>query len=110
MEGRRKGCGGIKRVDEVIPVAPGVGFGAVALVAVGFGVANRVEPVSSPAFAVSRARKKIVHDALERGRRGIVEEPVLFFRSWWQANQIEIGPAKEGPAVRRRRRLQPDFF
>src|SRR5439155_23402555 len=97
-------------IDGVIPVAPGVGLGAVALVAVGFGVANRVEPVSSPALAVLRTGKKIVHDALERSWGGIVQEPALFFRSWRQANQIEIGPAKEGPAVRRRRRLQTDFF
>jgi hypothetical protein len=41
---------------DVIAIAPGVGFFAVALVAVGLGVADDVEPEAGPALAVARRR------------------------------------------------------
>lgn len=43
---------GVEGVDDVVAVTPGVAVGDVFVESVGIGVADHVEPVSSPAFAV----------------------------------------------------------
>ncbi len=44
---------GIERIDHPIAILPDIGLGGVALVTVGLGVSNQIEPVPSPSLAIS---------------------------------------------------------
>ncbi len=47
-----EGLVGVERADDVVTVAPGVGLGPIALVAVGLGEADEIEPVPPPLLTV----------------------------------------------------------
>jgi hypothetical protein len=54
------GLVGVEGADDVIAVAPGGGAFAVDGEAVGFGVADEIEPVAAPALAVARVGEEFV--------------------------------------------------
>ena len=51
----------IEGTDDVIAIAPDVRLRVVALVAVGLGIADEVEPMPGPLFAVLRHCQQLVH-------------------------------------------------
>ena len=53
------GLVGVEGVDDVVAITPGVGAVVVGLVAVAVGVADEVQPVARPAFAVVRAGEEV---------------------------------------------------
>ena len=90
-------------LDHVIPVAPGVRFRSVALVTVGFGVANDIEPVAGPTLSVRRAVEQIVDEPVVGLGRFIGQERFRFSGSRGQAGQDEVGAAEPCAAVGGRR-------
>ena len=84
---------GVETADHVIAIAPGIRLVAVALVAVGLGVAHQVEPVPTPFFAVVRGVQQAVDQALVGIRGGVVQEGIDLRRGGRNAQEIEIGPA-----------------
>ena len=51
----------IEAVDDVVPIAPGIGHGDVFVQAAGIGVAGDVQPMAAPAFPVARRGQQAVH-------------------------------------------------
>src|SRR5262249_1400688 len=47
----------IQRIDHVIVVTPGVRLAAVTLVAIRFGIAGDIKPMSGPSLAILRTRQ-----------------------------------------------------
>src|SRR5262249_21694919 len=58
----------IERPDHVVAVSPSVRLGGVALVAIGLGVADQVQPVPSPAFTIGRAREQLIYELFKSAR------------------------------------------
>src|SRR5207253_5052415 len=85
----------VQGADEVIAVAPGVGFFTVALVAVGLGVANDVEPEAGPALAVAGGGEEVIDHFLESAIRWIGGETLDFFWGGGKSPEVEIGAADE---------------
>ena len=73
-------------------------------------VAGDVEPVSSPAFAITRRREQPI-DELGVGVRTLVGQKGLGFgRLRRQPGEIERSPAQEGKPIRLGRQRQPFFL
>ena len=100
----------VEGVDDVIAVAPGERLFAVALVAVGLGVADHVQPEARPALAVLRPGQQAVEQGFVSTRRCVGHERLDLLRRRRQTDQVEIRPADQRPLVGRRVRLQPLFF
>ena len=96
----------IERGDHVVAISPGEGLGRVALVAVGLAVANQVEPVPAPFFAIMRAGEQAVDQALERAGRSVGDERVDLVRGRRQPGEVICQPADQGRAIRGRGRLE----
>src|SRR5262249_26441223 len=77
----------IERVDDVIPVSPGVEAVVVVLPAVGLAEANHVQPVTAPALPVIRRGQQPVY-------RMLVKFPEIF-RLRRQTDQVEAQPAQQ---------------
>ena len=78
----------VEALDDVVAVAPRVGFGAVALVAVGFGEAHHIEPVPAPLLPVLWRREQLVDEFFVRVRVLAVDERVHVFRSRGQPREV----------------------
>src|SRR5438132_7733562 len=61
---------------------------AVALVAVTFGLADQIQPVTSPALTVSRTGEQIVNQALELA--GVFEKSFLFGERGRESDEVQI--------------------
>src|SRR5438132_10522539 len=61
---------------------------AVALVAVTFGLADQIQPVTSPALTVGRTGEQIVNQALELA--GVFEEGFLFGERGRESDEVQI--------------------
>ena len=94
----------LKGLDHVIPVAPGVRLRSVALVTVGFGVANDIEPMAGPTLSVCRAVEQIVDEPVVGLGRFVGQERFRFSGGRGQAGQDEVGAAEPRAAVGGRRR------
>ena len=53
---------GVERADHVVPVAPRGGAQVVGLVAIGIGVADQIQPMAGPAFAVAGTGEQAIHE------------------------------------------------
>ena len=97
-----EGLVGIEGADHVIAIPPGERLGGVALVAVGLGVPDQVEPVPRPALAVGRAGEQVVDQPLDRvrGPREVFQKRCPFFGRRRQPGQVEEQPAHQRPAAR----------
>ena len=51
----------VERPDDVVSIAPSAGLGSVPFVTIRLCVADDVQPMSGPAFAILRTRQKVVH-------------------------------------------------
>ena len=73
----------------------------VVLEAVSFGVADQVEPVAAPAFAIARVGEQTI-SASHRPSASIVEERVGLFGPGWNANEVGIDAAQQRDFTRGR--------
>ena len=69
MMNRSKRLVGVEGADDVIAIAPDERLGGVALVAVAVRIADHVEPVSRPAFAIGRPGEEVVEEVIDERRR-----------------------------------------
>jgi len=92
----------VERADHVVAIHPGLGTEVVGAVAVALGVADHVEPVLAPAFAVARAGEEFVGELggglVRIGGEGLLEGDDLLRRGR-QAVQVEIEAAYQFPRV-----------
>ena len=72
----------VQCVDHVIAIPPGVRLVAVALVAVGLGIAHQIEPVPRPALAVLRTGQQAVDHLRDRIGRPILDKRPNLLRAW----------------------------
>ena len=79
----------VERVDDPMPVSPGVRTNKILLVAVAVGVACQVEPLHRPLFAVVRRLEKPVGRPFVGVRAVVGDEIVDFLGRRRQAHQIE---------------------
>ena len=96
----------VERVDHPVPVGPDEA-GLVLLEPVRIGVAGRIQPVPTPAFAVMRRSQQSGHRSIPCIRGFVGEEPIHLGRRRRESGEIEVESAQQGDAVRLRRGLQP---
>ena len=89
----------VERRHDIVPVPPGVAVGNVLVEPVGIRVAGHVEPMSSPAFPVSRRRQQAAHNPRERVRRPIGKKCGHLRRCWGQADEVKSDPAEQCPPI-----------
>ena len=65
---------GVERTDDVVAIAKRIGDVVVELVPVGLGVADQIEPVAGPPFAVARTCQEPVNEPLVGAGRGVGQE------------------------------------
>ncbi len=71
----------IERLDHVIAIAPGIRIAMILVVAGGIGVPGDIEPVASPALAVTRRGQQTVDDFFEGLGRFVGEEVLHLLES-----------------------------
>ena len=103
----------VERLDHPVAVLPRPALDAVALEAVGLGVAHQVEPVPSPLLAVVRARKQTIEKRRPREvgvgvPRG--QERLDLRGRRRQAGQVEVRAAKERKRIGFWRRIESDLL
>ena len=81
----------VERLDHVVAILPGVGLDAIAFEGIGFGVANQVEPMASPTFAVVRRLQQLIDQRSKALRVGIVDKPGDLFGGRRQTGQVVSG-------------------
>src|SRR2546426_4484992 len=96
----------IQGLDHVIAIAPCCRQIAIVLEARAVGVANDVQPVSSPTLAVMGRGQQPLDEVLVGSRRRILDEGVHLLRGWQQPDQVEVGAPDQGVAVGFERRRQ----
>ena len=89
---------GVERFDDVVAVGPD-GAVAVFFVTVGVGVAGKVEPMATPAFAKPRGCKKFVDDDSEGLGSWVSGELVGNFDGRRKADEVEVDAADEGEGI-----------
>ena len=97
----------IERPDDVIAIPPGMRLVAVAFEGVCVGIANQIEPVSSPLLAVMLAGKEAVNHLLPGVGRVVGEEVADFLLGRRQACHVVGRPADQGRLIGWRRRREP---
>ena len=97
----------VERPDDVIAIPPGMRLVAVAFEGVCVGIANQIEPVSSPLLAVMLAGKEAVHHLLPRVGRVIGKEVADFLLGRRQACDVVGRPADQGRLIGWRRCREP---
>lgn len=101
---------GIEGANDVVAIAPGGGAFAVNGKAVGFGIANEIEPMAAPAFAVAGVGEEFI-DLLFVGEGiGIVEEGPGFFGGGREADEAEVETTEECAAAGFGGRCEVLFF
>ena len=90
---------GVERAHHEIAVLPSGFLVAIALETVGVGVADEVEPVTSPLLAVVRAREQPIDEPLVGVRRLVGDKRVDFRRCGRQARQVKRGASNERHAI-----------
>ena len=85
----------IEGIDDVVAIPPGVRLVAVALIAVGLGESDDVEPMPPPALAVMRAGQKPIDHPGNGIRRRVIQEVTDLERFRRQTDQVEIKPADQ---------------
>ena len=96
----------VEGLDDVVPVAPGMGKEGIGFKSGRVGVANHVQPVPSPAFPVVGRGQQFVHHRLEGPGRVVLEEAFHLFRRGGKADQVEVGAPNQRALVGGRGRGQ----
>src|SRR5262249_17208765 len=100
----------VEALDDVVAVTPDERLGTIALVTIGLGIADQVEPVASPLFAVMRRGEQPINQPLVGIRRIVFQESVDLFGRRGKAGQVVSDTADQGDAVSGRARCQPLRF
>lgn len=87
---------GVEGADQVIAIAPGVGALGVEFKAIGVGVANYIEPLLRPAFAIALAGHEAVEEAFVGFGAFVFQEGGDFVGSGREAGEIKGCAADEG--------------
>src|SRR5437762_2750309 len=85
----------VERLDHVIAITPGAGTKAIILEALRFGIADDIEPVPRPAFAVVRTDEQAFHELFVSVSGRVVDEGGDFLGRRRQARKIEAEPTDE---------------
>ncbi len=85
----------IEGFDHEIPVVIGTGTIAVKLISATLGVANRIEPVPRPAFAIALAGQELIDQFGVGIGGGILDERIDLLGSGRKSKQIVIRAANE---------------
>ena len=89
-----------ERLDHVVAIPPGMWPGRVGLgVAVGVGIAHRVEPVTGPALGIRSGREQPFHNFLVGVCGRVGDELLDLLGCRKQPGQVEGNPSDEGAAV-----------
>ena len=96
----------VEGLDDVVPIAPGMGEEGIGFEPRRVGVANHVQPVPSPAFPVVGRVQQLVHHRLEGSGRVVLEESIHLLRRGGEADQVEVGAPNQGALAGGRRRGQ----
>src|SRR4051794_32086546 len=80
------------------------------LVAVGLGIANHIEPVLRPAFAVTRVGEQTIDRALVGIGAFVSDKGSHFLWRWWQSDQVERQPTKQRRPIGLRCQTKPGSF
>ena len=92
----------VQGLDDVVTIKrPGIGDRPVVLVAFGFRIADHVEPVLSPSFAILATRQQPVDNFFAGVGRSVVQEFLDIVRSGWKTGQIERDPPNQFDLPRR---------
>ena len=92
---------GVERVNHVIAISPDARLGGVSFVTVRLGVAHKVQPMPSPAFAVARPAEQVVDQSFNCCGRFVREELILLLNGRRQAGQVERRSSQQIAAFRR---------
>ena len=85
--------------NDVVAVRPGVGPRFVFVVTVGFAVVNHIQPVSRPAFAVTRRAQQAIDHGFVRIRAAVRNELLDLLRRRRQPGEIKAEPPDQRHAV-----------
>ena len=96
----------VEALDDVIAVVPGAVAWVVVFEPFALGVADDVEPVPPPAFAVVRRGEEVIDNALVGSIRRIGHEGLDLLGARRKADQIEEQPPDEGPRISGGRRAK----
>ena len=96
----------VQGANHVVAITPYKGLGPVAFITVGLGVANQIEPMPAPAFAVVRRLEQVIDHALERPGRTIGQKRFDFLGRRGQADQVVVGATQYRMSRGRGGRLQ----
>src|SRR4051794_24595480 len=100
----------VETANDVFAVRPRVGSWLVFVVAVRFAVVNDVEPVSCPAFPITRRSEQPIHQFFVSVGRMVREEGIHFRWSRRKPGEVEREPTDQREFVRRRRGSETEFF
>ena len=89
----------VEASDDIVAVVPGTVARMVVFKPFALGVADDIEPVPPPAFAVVRRGEEIVDEAGPGGVRGIGHEGLDLFRARRQADEIDEQPPYEDGGI-----------
>jgi len=96
----------VEALDDVIAVVPGAVAWMVVFEPFALGVADDVEPVPPPAFAVVGRGEEVIDNAFVGCFRGIGREGLDLLGARRKADQIEEQPTDEGPRISGGRRAE----
>ena len=99
----------VERINDVISIAPGVRLLAIALVAIAFGIAHQIQPVSSPALAIMGRSEQSIDQSFPLCIGWLPLKVGHGFGTRRQSPQVEIG-APHLLARRRRPTHRQPFF
>lgn len=98
---------GIERIDDPVPIPPGVRFGTIPLVAIRLGKAGDVQPATAPPHAVARVGEQPVNHAGSSKLRGIGFKFRNLVRRGGQSHQVQRHPSQPVASTRRGVESQP---
>ena len=85
----------VERGDDPVTISPDGHAEGIGTVTFGIGITGEVEPLSGPAFAISRISQETIDEFFVSVGRFVVEEQIDFGLSGRQATEIEAEAADE---------------
>ena len=104
------GLVGIERTNDIIAIGPGMIAAFVFVVAVRIAVVRYVEPVASPAFAITRRIQQTIHEPQVGIGGRVVQEAINFLWTGRKPKQVEAQATNQREAVCFSRRFKAFSF
>ena len=98
---------GVECLYHIIAIPPRIRDLVVPLVAARLRIPHDIQPIPAPPLPILGQRQQPVDQLRKRLGRRIGLKLGDRLRTWWQANQIKVGPPDQLPLRRLRIRLQP---